>query len=687
MNNPCGNQRCEQKGQLPFHAWRLNNELPIRDNEILIELSKIHLENGNFNQIFNECDGDDEKMKEQIMTIVDLRHKLHNPYTGTGGIVCGRIKEIGQNCHLTDIEIGDEVLVPISATLIPTHIDRVKSIDIICGHIDVEGYAILYDGCNLVKYVDNISWDTMMCCFEESASIHRNIELARDKENVLIIGSNPLILALYSMAVGDSIKPNGTVVAVLFNDFLSDAYEGTGQKRNKIAYSIFDEVYRTNGKTEVEIVDEITQDGARLFDLVINCSDQTGAEAISVFSTKPGGTIFFSNLTNNYAIALFLQEGISRPMTLECAAGYVEGYEKIMIDFLRKHKAELRTLEKKLDEVRTLKRREYSSETKNRTIDVLMGALHAVSPSMRKVSEIIYKTSKFDCNVILTGESGTGKELVANTIYKMSDRNGGPIVKVNCAAIPRDLIESEFFGYEKGAFTGASSSGKAGLLEMADKGVLFLDEIADMPLDMQAKLLRVIQEGEFYRIGGSTPVTVNVRFLAATNKPIKELIAQGKFREDLFYRLSVVEISLPSLRSRSEDIPVLTEYFLRKYNEKYGSNCQIAQPAIKMMSQYRWPGNVRELENFIQKLIIASYGKDESLITTTTVLKITGDRKEKGESGASDEEGKTFAEKVEALEKKLIREALEKRGSTYKAAEELGMTQSQLMRKKQKYNI
>ncbi len=685
MNNPCGSQRCEQKGQLPVHAWKLDNSLPIRDDEILIALTKIHLENGSFNQIYNESNGNDKKMIEVIQRIVDMRCKLHNPYTGTGGMICGRVKEIGKNCHVKNINVGDEVLVPVSAAVLPIHIDRIKSIDVIYGHVDVEGYGIVYDGCLLVKKTGDTSWDTMLCCFEESASIHRTMELAHGKKNVLIIGSNPVIMLLYGIAMNEVLKEDGTLTGVVFDDILSSSYEGVEQKRNKALYSVFDEAYFARGKSELDIVDQVTHEEERLFDLVINCADQTGAEAISVLSTKPYGTIFFSNLTNNYTIALLLQESISRPMSMECAYGYVEGYQQSMVDFLAKHKDEIEYIESKLGETRSLKRTAgQKEENVSETQELILRTLHTGSSAMRELGQAIEKTSKFDCNVVITGESGAGKEVVANTIYKLSERNGYPIIKVNCAAIPKELMESEFFGYEKGAFTGASSSGKAGFLELADKGILFLDEICDMPLEMQAKLLRVIQEGEFYRVGGSTPVSVNVRFFAATNKPIKKMIKTGEFREDLYYRLSVVELKIPSLKERRGDIPKLTRHFLNKYNEKYGSNAQISDEALDILKEKDWPGNVRELENFVQKLIIASYGEDSDTITGATIIGVAGGEKH---AASQPSNTRTFAERVEALEVQLIQQALENFGSTYKAAHELGMTQSQFMRKKKKYGI
>ncbi|MFQ5835455.1 MAG: sigma-54-dependent transcriptional regulator [bacterium] len=230
------------------------------------------------------------------------------------------------------------------------------------------------------------------------------------------------------------------------------------------------------------------------------------------------------------------------------------------------------------------------------------------SEPMRQIFGVIRILAQADCTVLLRGESGTGKELVARAIHYSSQRAENPFVPVNCAAIPESLLESELFGYEKGAFTGATTR-KLGKFELASGGTIFLDEIADMSLAMQAKILRVIQERTFGRLGGTRPIKVDVRIIAATNKVLEELMRKKAFREDLYYRLNVVSIYLPALRERKKDIPLLVSHFLRKYNRVDDKNAKgISRQALKLLMDYDWPGNVRELENVIERAIVLGQG-------------------------------------------------------------------------------
>ena len=226
------------------------------------------------------------------------------------------------------------------------------------------------------------------------------------------------------------------------------------------------------------------------------------------------------------------------------------------------------------------------------------------SDSLQAVFRTIDKVAATPATVLITGESGTGKELVAAALHNHSPRKDKPFIRINCAAIPRQLIESELFGYEKGAFTGAVSS-KPGRFELAHEGTLFLDEIGEIPPEMQVKLLRALQESEFERVGGVTTTTVNVRLVAATNRDLRKDIEEGRFREDLFYRLNVVPIELPPLRARTSDIPALVEHFLGKYNKRMAKEVErIAPEAMALLEQYDWPGNIRELENVIERAVL-----------------------------------------------------------------------------------
>ncbi|HEU4382391.1 MAG TPA: sigma-54 dependent transcriptional regulator [Anaeromyxobacteraceae bacterium] len=230
------------------------------------------------------------------------------------------------------------------------------------------------------------------------------------------------------------------------------------------------------------------------------------------------------------------------------------------------------------------------------------------SQAMRQVYEVIGKVADSPSTVLITGESGTGKELVAQALHRGSSRRDKPLIKVNCAAIPKDLVESELFGYERGAFTGAVGS-KPGRFELADGGTLFLDEIGEVPLEMQVKLLRALQESEFERVGGVKTIRVDVRLITATNRDLKALIAEERFREDLYYRLNVVPIALPPLRDRREDIPLLVQHFIEKYDRRLGKKVErLDDEAMQVLVHYSWPGNIRELENLVERSVLFADG-------------------------------------------------------------------------------
>jgi DNA-binding NtrC family response regulator len=230
------------------------------------------------------------------------------------------------------------------------------------------------------------------------------------------------------------------------------------------------------------------------------------------------------------------------------------------------------------------------------------------SAEMQNIFQVIEKVADTPSTVLITGESGTGKELVAKALHEQSSRKHGPFIKINCAAIPKTLMESELFGYEKGAFTGATSS-KPGRFELADGGTLFLDEIGEIPVEMQVKLLRAIQESEFERVGGIKTIKVDVRLITATNRDLEAEIHRGNFREDLFYRLNVVPLLIPPLRKRIGDIPLLVTHIIKKFNERLKKNITgLADDALAALEQHAWPGNIRELENVLERTILFSHG-------------------------------------------------------------------------------
>jgi nitrogen regulation protein NR(I) len=331
------------------------------------------------------------------------------------------------------------------------------------------------------------------------------------------------------------------------------------------------------------------------------------------------------------------------------------------------------------------------------------------SESMQNVFKLIGQLAGSDATALITGESGTGKELVARAIYHHSERNGQPFLAINCAAIPENLLESELFGHEKGAFTGATAQ-RIGKFEQCDKGTIFLDEIGDMSLPTQTKILRVLQSGSFERVGGNQPIHADVRVIAATNKPLERAVGAKQFREDLFYRLNVVRIQIPPLRDRRDDIRLLVNYFLKKFAEGQDRAPKSISPeAVQALEQYRWPGNVRELENVIQRAIIVAKG-DAILLGDLPPEILSGgapapeaDLPAGPSAVARDpvtdlavvaralfrwarQDGKLKV--IPAVERQLIIEALaETQGNQVQAAKLLGITRATLRKRVEKFNI
>ena len=361
---------------------------------------------------------------------------------------------------------------------------------------------------------------------------------------------------------------------------------------------------------------------------------------------------------------------------------------------------------------------DHKQAKSNKSFDGLVGETEAV----KDVRFLIEQVAKTDANVLILGESGTGKEVVARNVHLLSKRNTGPFVPVNCGAIPGELLESELFGHEKGAFTGAISARK-GRFELAQGGTLFLDEIGDMPLQMQVKLLRVLQERSYERVGGTKPIQADVRIIAATHRNLEEMIEKGDFREDLFYRLNVFPIENPSLSERADDIPLLLKELMRRVNEQSGTTAKFTERAIQSLKEHAWPGNIRELANLVERMVImfpdkvvdvpdlpakyryieveayepeypeelmerdafndifstgfSDYDDEEPEVPATTV-----------DSGLLPDEGIELKEYLAELEISLISQALERYDYVVaRAAEILGVRRTTLVEKMKKYNL
>jgi len=322
-----------------------------------------------------------------------------------------------------------------------------------------------------------------------------------------------------------------------------------------------------------------------------------------------------------------------------------------------------------------------------------------VSTQMQEIFKIIDKVADTPSTVLITGESGTGKELIATALHEGSSRRTKPLIRINCAAIPKDLMESELFGYERGAFTGAVTS-KPGRFELADGGTLFLDEIAEIPVEMQVKLLRALQESEFERVGGIKTTRVDVRLIAATNRDLNQEIQAGRFRPDLYYRLAVVPIVLPALRERKSDIPRLSQYFIEKYNKRLNRKIDgVSEEAMAVLKAYPWPGNIRELENLMERVLLFADGPmimasdlPEPVRPSAVPVGIasgSGSPLSPAEASPAESGLKDIVRmKAAALEKDLIAKALEETGGNVtRAAKLLQISRKSLQTKMKEFGL
>ena len=307
----------------------------------------------------------------------------------------------------------------------------------------------------------------------------------------------------------------------------------------------------------------------------------------------------------------------------------------------------------------------------------------AISPCMKEVLKLSEIASKFDSTVTIHGETGTGKEVISKYIHDKSHRKNAPFIKINCAAIPSELFESELFGYETGAFTGANKNGKLGMFELANGGTILLDEISELHLNMQSKLLRILQEKEFFRVGGSSPIKLDVRIISAANKDLKKEVELGKFREDLYFRLNVFPINLPPLRERHSDIEPLVLYFLEKLNKKYNNTVTISEDALLALNNYTFPGNVRELQNLVEYLFITSI--NDEIIFTQLPNNIINNHISQANKMIKSNSNLNLM--LDNFEKTILIDELKKHSSIRKTSKALGIHPSTLCRKIKKYNL
>lgn len=686
------NRVLEPKGVVPATAWKIDNSRALSSKEARVSLERIHLEWGNFQQICTSSGYDENKIRSKILDLVEKRGKLHNPFIGSGGVLIGTVEEIAEDLTSeVGAVTGDRICCIASLSSIPVYIEEIQEIDFNYGQIVCSGYAILFETSPIYKMNEDLSPDYTLAAIDEAGSLFGayNIALEHENKNQVIIGRTVYGTLLYAAALREA-GVSGSHVRVIMDE---DSREGLSQREiQEIMKPLVEEVFFTDLAQPVDSFERLRQIEPNLgqVDQVIVAEDIFGAETLAVLMIKPFGDVYFTSVENHYGAAQLAAESLGKITTMYAFDQYLKDYPQFTMGIVGK-------IKKQLDDLNGLyeKKNRKKVLTRSQSENIMRIAAGKEddfvyqSKVTKSMIEEVMNVAKYDCNVIIQGETGVGKEKVLSLIHQNSDRCLNPCIKINCATIAESLAESEFFGYESGAFTGAASSGKAGYFELADGGILFLDEIGTLSMNMQSKLLRVLQENQFFRVGGTRQICVNVRVIVANNVPLKDLVEKGAFREDLYYRLNICKIDVPPLRERKEDVLCLAEAFAANWTKKYKIHKELSPEALGQLYKYHWPGNVRELENVMHRLIISSRNVviaaedvDEILNENAYGDMMINIRKsfERGDS-------LNFHQLMEQQEKQIIEYALKKEGTTRRAAELLGLPQTTLARKKLKYGL
>lgn len=456
-------------------------------------------------------------------------------------------------------------------------------------------------------------------------------------------------------------------------------YKYSQKEIQSIIDCIHDGIFITDGNGNILMLNKASE----AFNLTLNTKDYIGKSVREFVDNGYWSESVSLNVLKEKEIVTGMQTIENTRELLTTGIPYFEKGKVTKVITTERDVTELISLRKQLQESAKLTEKYHSELEYYRAQNAVVEDIVYKSKDMKKLIDYAFKVAKQDITVLIQGESGTGKEVIAKFIYKNSSRKEGPFIKINCGAIPENLIESELFGYEKGAFTGANSKGKMGLFELANKGTLFLDEVGELPLHLQVKILRAIQEREILRVGGSNYIPVDIRIIAATNKDLKENVKEGFFRKDLYYRLNVVPLTIKSLRERREDIKPLGMHFINIFNKKYGINKKIDENAWKIMEKYNWPGNVRELENIIERIIVTA---DETVIKVHQIINQFSDI-EIEDMKYNNSNYISLKDEVSQFERKLILKKMPNYNSTKELADALNVDKSTIIRKMHKYKI
>jgi DNA-binding NtrC family response regulator/NADPH:quinone reductase-like Zn-dependent oxidoreductase len=667
------------KGFFPYSAWEIDNRPEIGPREVLVDVRILDIDIMCFQQLMEASYGDAAEISAEILRIVSERGKLHNSVTGTGGTMYGVVEKIGADYgNRYGIAVGDEICSLSSLTGTPLRLTKIKKIDFDMAQVHVSGKAVLFENSPVMKRVQGLSEAVQLSAVNTAGQAAETYRLTKKNYKVIVLGASGKMGIFCALAARKKLGASGRLVGIMDGD--------TGSI-DPLIQNIYDERHNF----EVNDIPKLRGGVGKLdrFDFVINCSDRPMTEPGCVMLARPGGTVFFAGWGGQSKVAGLAAETLGKDLNMAYYRGYVDNIRDFFAELAKDEALPAYVA----CGVRNDARYPWMQmlEQRNRLVTIAGGLLKDAkdyvfeSPRSQEMLQVLLKVAQFDCNILITGETGAGKGIAAEIIHKRSNRGDKPFVKINCASIPEQLLESELFGYEGGAFTGSNPKGKKGLWETADGGVLFLDEIGEMSLLLQSKLLRALEENEIYRVGGRSPIRVDVRVIAATNQDLYRMVKEKKFREDLYYRLNVFYLRVPPLRERREDIGPLIDLMVHRYSKKFGIAKTFGREVKELMEKFPWEGNVRELENFIQKLFIASLGSE------VTISDVTKQMTASHESILADEPTPPapVAKRLmtEEEERELYRSYKEEYGSTRKMAQALGTSQSSVMRKLKKFRI
>ena len=687
----------EPKGSLTVTAWKVDNRKELQSRELRVAIDYISMERDSLLQICSICEYDEEKIKEKIYKIIGERGKLHNPYTESGGLFSGIVEEIAGDFHGERVlKPGDRVVSMTTLTALPCYLESIERIDYEYGLLRCKGYAICFETTLLreINQFEPRQIKHLLRALDEEGNFWGISEMltSMQADNCVIIGNSLVEIILYARMLKN--RNPDVIITCLFESSRGGSLQAEETALLAAIGGLVSHIMFLPMNLPLETAHRVFEaQQYKPVDVVINLEEIKGCESVAALLVRSGGLVCHTNIGNAYSKGMLIADSLGKEVinyALDGVCAHTFDYAMQLVVSTQAVFANLDAFyaETRVNHIKTRKASIVKEERTQMAAKQIDGFLY-MSPATEQMVEEVLNVAQYDCNVIIQGETGVGKEKVFDLLQQNSPRRSQPCIKINCATIQENLAESEFFGYEKGSFTGAAASGKEGYFEIANNGTLFLDEIGSLPLAMQSKLLRVLQENSFYRVGGTTPKNVNVRVICANNIPLQKLLSEDKFREDLYYRLNICCINVPPLRERPEDIACLAAAFIDHYSLKYGMQKTFTPEAYQKLEEYHWPGNVRELENTVHRLYISErerqIGEDavDELLNVNVYNESMIDLKRE----VRREESLDFNKIMDEQEKKLIAYALKKEGTTRKAAEFLNIPQTTLARKKLKHQL